>query len=108
MADRTFCDADESTPTQEIEQLERTLEDRTAVAIGSWPLRDAFDVELLLTTGYVGYRVPEVAVTWTHKPGSQVRLVRDSLRMARELMRIRTYAMRGEYAVPHVAIPIGR
>jgi dolichyl-phosphate beta-glucosyltransferase len=160
-----FCDADESTPIQEIERLERALDERTAVAIGSREVRDAgvrievklyrrvlgrtfhqlvrlltvrgyqdtqcgfklfrasaaqdlfsrlrmdgyaFDVELLMLAELVGYKVAEVAVTWTHKPGSQVRLARDSFRMARDLLRIRLYAMRGEYAVPHVAVPISR
>jgi dolichyl-phosphate beta-glucosyltransferase len=68
----------------------------------------AFDVELLPLAEYIGHKVAEVAVTWTHKPGSQVRLTRDSFHMARDLVRIHLHAMRGEYAKPHVAVPIGR
>jgi dolichyl-phosphate beta-glucosyltransferase len=49
----------------------------------------SFDVELLLLARRCGYRIAEVPVNWTHQPGSKVRVVRDGLRMARDVFRIR-------------------
>lgn len=63
-----------------------------------------FDVELLLMAERGGHRVAEVPVNWVHQPGSRVSLVRDSLRMARDLFVIRANALRGEYDRPHVAV----
>lgn len=65
----------------------------------------SFDVEVLLMAQRQGYRIAEVPVNWTHQPGSRISLVRDSLRMARDLFIIRANALRGEYDVPHVALP---
>jgi dolichyl-phosphate beta-glucosyltransferase len=64
----------------------------------------SFDVEVLLMAQRGGHRVVEVPVNWVHQPGSQVSLVRDSLRMARDLFVIRANALRGEYDRPHVAV----
>lgn len=63
----------------------------------------SFDVEVLLMAQRQGYRVAEVPVNWMHVPGSRVSLIRDSLRMARDLFIIRTNASRGLYDLPHVA-----
>jgi dolichyl-phosphate beta-glucosyltransferase len=49
----------------------------------------SFDVEILLMARHHGYRIAEVPVNWTHKPGSKVRLTVDSLQMALDLFRIR-------------------
>jgi len=57
----------------------------------------SFDVELLLMARRGGYRVSEVPVNWTHKPGSRINLALDSLRMARDLCAIRIRALRGGY-----------
>jgi dolichyl-phosphate beta-glucosyltransferase len=65
----------------------------------------SFDVEVLLMALRSGYRVDEVAVNWTHQPGSKVRVVRDGLRMAVDVMRIRANAVRGLYDKPHIALP---
>src|SRR5205807_1218369 len=40
-----------------------------------------FDIEVLTLAKQFGFRVAEVAVNWSERPGSKVRLVRDSLRM---------------------------
>lgn len=64
----------------------------------------SFDVEVLLMAQRGGHRVVEVPVNWVHQPGSRVNLVRDSLRMARDLFVIRANALRGEYDRPHVAV----
>jgi dolichyl-phosphate beta-glucosyltransferase len=63
----------------------------------------AFDVELLLAAQRRGMRVAEVPVNWTHQPGSKVSVVRDGLRMARDVIRIRSYALRGSYSTPRSA-----
>lgn len=63
----------------------------------------SFDVEVLVMARRRGYRVAEVPVNWTHQPGSKVRLIRDSIRMAADLVRIRAHCFSGEYDVPHLA-----
>jgi len=49
----------------------------------------AFDVELLILAGKLGYRVGEVPVIWRNSPPSRVRIFRSSWQMLRELWRIR-------------------
>lgn len=64
----------------------------------------SFDVEVLLMAERRGYRVDEVPVNWTHQPGSKINVVTDGLRMASDLFRIRAYALRGLYDLPHISI----
>lgn len=63
----------------------------------------SFDVELLLMARRQGYHVAEIPVNWSHQPGSRVNLALDSLRMARDLFRIRALALKGTYDEPHLA-----
>jgi dolichyl-phosphate beta-glucosyltransferase len=63
----------------------------------------SFDVEVLVMARRRGYRVAEVPVNWTHKPGSKVRLTVDSFKMAADLVRIRAHCLSGEYEIPHLA-----
>jgi len=49
----------------------------------------AFDVEILVLAGKLGYRVGEVPVIWCNSPPSRVRILRSSWQMLRELWRIR-------------------
>jgi dolichyl-phosphate beta-glucosyltransferase len=49
----------------------------------------AFDVEVLYLAERSGFRVVAVPVEWLNDPVSRVRMVRDSLRMILELLRIR-------------------
>jgi dolichyl-phosphate beta-glucosyltransferase len=65
--------------------------------------RFSFDVEVLLMAQHRGFRVEEVAVNWTHQPGSRINLVTDSLAMVRDLFLIRAHLARGDYDRPHVA-----
>jgi dolichyl-phosphate beta-glucosyltransferase len=65
----------------------------------------SFDVEVLLMALRAGYQVDEVPVNWTHQPGSKVHVIRDGLRMAVDVMRIRANAARGLYDKPHIALP---
>ena len=48
----------------------------------------AFDIELLRTVLDAGFRIVEVPVQIIHRPGSSVHLWRDSIIMARDLLRI--------------------
>jgi dolichyl-phosphate beta-glucosyltransferase len=49
----------------------------------------AFDVELLGRAERIGLRVAEVPVHWQDRPGSKVRVLRDGLHMARDVVRLR-------------------
>jgi dolichyl-phosphate beta-glucosyltransferase len=49
----------------------------------------AFDVELLYRAYRTGLRLREVPVRWNHSEGSKIELVRDSVRMFREVMALR-------------------
>jgi dolichyl-phosphate beta-glucosyltransferase len=62
----------------------------------------SFDVEVLLMAQRRGYRIAEVPINWVHQPGSKVRVVRDSIRMAADLVAIRTNCLRGEYDSPRI------
>ncbi len=59
-----------------------------------------FDVEVLFLARRKGYQIAEVPIPWTHASGSRVHLVRDSLAMLTDLVRIRWYAARGRYGPP--------
>ncbi len=48
----------------------------------------AWDVEFVGLATARGYRVAETAVTWRDEPASRVRLVRDSLRMLWDVLRV--------------------
>jgi glycosyltransferase involved in cell wall biosynthesis len=57
----------------------------------------SFDVEVLVIARLHGYRIIEVPIPWYFDPDSRVRLFRDSLRMAEDLLTIRRNARRGVY-----------
>ncbi len=59
--------------------------------------RFGFDVEVLYLAERWGLRVDRVPVRMRPSATSSVRLVRDSLNMAGDLLRIRTRARRGDY-----------
>lgn len=56
-----------------------------------------FDVEILFLARHFGYRVAEVPVNWSDVGGTKVRLVRDSIRMLGEVLRIRLHHIAGNY-----------
>ena len=56
-----------------------------------------FDVEVLYICHKNGYRIVEVPVNWTDIPGTKVRLIRDSLRMFKDVVKIRLNDWRGIY-----------
>jgi len=49
----------------------------------------AFDVEILLLARAMNFSVVEMPVHWSNSPESRVRVISDSLRMLRDLVRIR-------------------
>lgn len=71
------------------------------VTVTGW----AFDIEVLYLARLRGLRVREVPVEWHFKADSRVRMLRDSVGMVAELLRIRARASRGEYrADPEVRL----
>ena len=57
-----------------------------------------FDPEILFLARRAGLRVDEVPVLWAHSEGTRLHPFRDGMRMFVEVLRIRWYAMTGEYA----------
>jgi dolichyl-phosphate beta-glucosyltransferase len=57
----------------------------------------AFDVELLALAVRRGYNVIEVGIPWYYGEGSRVNPVQDSLRMFREVLRVRRNLKTGLY-----------
>ncbi len=49
----------------------------------------AFDVEVLYLARMAGLRIVEVPITWFYMEASKVKPVRDTLRMVREVLRVR-------------------
>lgn len=49
----------------------------------------SYDVEILYLAHRAGLEIAEVPITWENKPGSKVRLVRDTIRSFKELLKIR-------------------
>lgn len=50
-----------------------------------------FDVEILYRARIQGYHILEIPVSWANSEGTRVRFFRDSLRMLRNLVRIRLH-----------------
>jgi len=57
----------------------------------------SFDVEVLFIARLRGYRIEEVPIRWYFNPDSKIRVLKDSLRMAIDLLTIRMNALRGVY-----------
>jgi dolichyl-phosphate beta-glucosyltransferase len=56
-----------------------------------------FDVEALFIARRLGYTITEVPIHWRYQKYSRVKVLRDSLRMAADLLRIRQNASKGLY-----------
>jgi glycosyltransferase involved in cell wall biosynthesis len=61
----------------------------------------AFDVEILYIARQRGYRIVELPIPWHYNADSKVEVVRDSIEMARDLLRIRWNSWRGRYRGKH-------
>lgn len=62
----------------------------------------SFDVEVLAIARKLGFEITEVPITWHYQPGSRMRLLRDSLQMAKDLFTIRRDKKKGLYNAPKV------
>lgn len=67
-----------------------------AAVIDRW----MFDVEILRLARHRGYSVSQLPVEWTNDPDSRLRLTVDTLRMVRDLARIRWRFQTGRYGPP--------
>lgn len=63
------------------------------ITMGGW----TFDVEALVLARRLGYNIVEIPVPWYYNSHSKVRVVRDSISMARDLLIIRWNILRGLY-----------
>ncbi len=61
----------------------------------------AFDVELLFLAQHAGLRLREIPVRWNHHEGSKVDFARDSVRMLREVLALRTRGSGGRERATH-------
>lgn len=57
----------------------------------------AFDVELLFLAKKRGYKIKEVPIVWHHVATSRVSPIKDSLRMFRDVVRVRFNDLQGIY-----------
>jgi len=67
--------------------------------------RWGFDPEILFLARRAGLRVEEVPVVWAHSEGTRLNPFRDGIRMFVEVLRIRWYAITGEYTAAGVNSP---
>jgi hypothetical protein len=58
----------------------------------------SFDVEILYIARLCGYEIVEVPIHWYFNPESKLRAVRDTFKMARDLLKVRWNYLRGLYA----------
>lgn len=56
-----------------------------------------FDVEILFMASKIGYRIKEVPVKWINSPCSRVHILKDSVAMFSDLVRIRIRYLMGRY-----------
>ncbi len=57
----------------------------------------AFDVELLFIARKRGYKIKEVPIVWHHVSTTRVNPLKDSVRMFRDVLRVRLNDIRGAY-----------
>lgn len=57
----------------------------------------AFDVELLFLAKKYGYQIREVPIMWKHNKTDRVSPIKDSLRMLRDIIKIRIAEIQGRY-----------
>jgi glycosyltransferase involved in cell wall biosynthesis len=73
-----------------IESLKNAKELKSAYT-GAW------DVEVLLLSRQLGYKIKSVPVTWVHVKTEGVSPIRDSIKMALEILQIKWRFVRGKY-----------
>lgn len=62
----------------------------------------AFDAELVVLASRFGYNIKEIPVHWSHNEGSKVSLVRDSIKMSRDVLRVVRKLGRGNIHAPGI------
>jgi len=67
--------------------------------------RWGFDPEILFLARRAGLRVDEIPVMWAHSEGTRLNPLRDGMRMFGEVLRIRWYAISGDYNAERVPSP---
>ncbi|MGD0212518.1 MAG: dolichyl-phosphate beta-glucosyltransferase [Terriglobales bacterium] len=67
--------------------------------------RWGWDPEILFLARRAGLRVEEVPVLWAHSEGTRLHPLRDGLKMFLEVLRIRWYAVAGDYTAATVPSP---
>jgi dolichyl-phosphate beta-glucosyltransferase len=79
-------------------------------AIMPWTTIDgwAIDIEMLFLAQRRGLRVMEIPIEWHYRDQSQVSPVRDSVRMSRDVLKIRLNALRGAYSGAPPRSPVRR
>jgi dolichyl-phosphate beta-glucosyltransferase len=60
-------------------------------------VNSGFDVEFLFVAERLGYRTAEVPVEWNYQETRRVKIIKDALRGARDLLRIMLAAWQGKY-----------
>ncbi|MDP2632601.1 MAG: glycosyltransferase family 2 protein [Candidatus Curtissbacteria bacterium] len=60
----------------------------------------AFDVELLFIAKKRGYKIKEVPIIWHHVATSRVSPIKDSIRMFRDVVKVRLNDLKGVYKKP--------
>lgn len=58
----------------------------------------AFDVELLFLARKKGFAIKEVPIIWMHNETDRVSPIKDSLRMLRDILKIRVAYLQGKYS----------
>jgi hypothetical protein len=61
------------------------------------PMVTGFDVEVLFLARKFGYKTREVPVDWYYVGGSKVNPIRDSIRMVKDIMKVKLNDLRGLY-----------
>ena len=56
-----------------------------------------FDVEALFLARSFGFTITEIPIQWHHHPHSTVKVLRDSIQMGLDVMKIRWNAIKGVY-----------
>jgi len=65
------------------------------VTIKGW----TFDVEALFIARKTGYTIIEIPIPWYYKSQSRVKVLRDSIQMGLDLVKIRLNSLKGKYRV---------
>ena len=67
--------------------------------------RWGFDPEILFLARRYGFRTDEIGVRWSHRSGTRINPLRDGIRMAGDLLRIRWYSLTGKYDAKEASVP---